>query len=154
VKDIIALVQEYADARADAARHDALLECLVDDNDGFLAAKIAEYESAAVASHARLLTAVDTLTRSTVRAVPDPRLPVCTWQRGIVEARAVLPDGGRSVQIRYAPAQAVAAGAALIACAALADADTGGSLTPILPAFPADTSTGEAAGLLRTQEQA
>ena len=42
--------------------------------------------------------------------------------------------------MRYTPAQAIAAGAALIACAAVADADTGGTLTPILPPFPPPTS--------------
>ena len=38
------------------------------------------------------MTAYDELTRTTVRAIPDERLPVCTWQKGVVEVRAVLPD--------------------------------------------------------------
>jgi hypothetical protein len=42
VRDLIALVQEYATAHGAAERHHALLECIIDDNDGFLAAKIAE----------------------------------------------------------------------------------------------------------------
>jgi hypothetical protein len=83
------------------------------------------------------MTAFDQLTRTPVRAVADEQLPVCTWQKGVVEVRGVLPDASRSVRIRYTPGQAIAAGAALIACAALADRDTGGTLTPILPAFPA-----------------
>jgi hypothetical protein len=137
VRDLIALVDDYATARGAVERHHALLECLVDDNDGFLAAKIAEYEAAATTCHARLMTAYDGLTRTTVRAVADERLPVCTWQKGIVEVRGLLPDASRSVRVRYTPRQAIAAGTALIACAALADGDSGGTLTPILPAFPA-----------------
>ena len=42
MRDLIALVHDYATARGAAERHHALLECLIDDNDGFLAAKIAE----------------------------------------------------------------------------------------------------------------
>jgi hypothetical protein len=137
VEHLITLVHEYAAARGQAERHRALLECLVDDDDNFFADKIAEYENAYTACHAKLLTAFDQLTRTTVRAVPDERLPVCTWQQGVVEIRGVLPDASRSVRVRYTPAQAIAAGTALIACAALADNTTGGSLTPILPAFPA-----------------
>jgi hypothetical protein len=133
VKDLLTLVQEYADACANFERHRTLAECTVVDD---AAAKAIEYDSTSVACHARLMTAFDALTRTTVRAVPDQRLPVCTWQRGTVEARAVLPDGSRAVHVRYTPGQAIAAGAALIACAALADKDTGGSLTLILPAFP------------------
>jgi hypothetical protein len=133
VKDLIALIEQYATARGAAERHHALLECLIDDTDGFLAAKIAEYESAATVHHAQLMTAYDGLTRTTVRAIPDERLPVCTWRKGVVEIRAVLPDHSRSVRVRYTPAQAIAAGTALIACAAVTDADTGGTLTPILP---------------------
>ena len=136
MRDLITLINEYATARGAAERHHALLECLIDDNDGFFAAKIAEYEGAATTCHARLMTAYDQLTRTTVRAVADERLPVCSWQKGVVEIRGVLPDGTRSVRVHYTPAQAIAAGAALIACAALADGNTGGTLTPILPTFP------------------
>lgn len=133
MRDLIALVDDYATARGEAERHHALLECIIDDNEGFLAAKIAEYEAAATVHHAQLMTAYDELTRTTVRAIPDERLPVCTWRKGVVEVRAVLPDRSRSVRVRYTPAQAIAVGAALIACAAVTDADTGGTLTPILP---------------------
>ncbi len=136
VKDLLTLVHDYAAARGAAERHRALLECLVDDKDGFFVSKIAEYELAYTTYHAQIMTAYDKLTRTTVRAVPDERLPVCTWQKGTVEVRAVLPDGSRSVRVRYTPAQAIAAGTALIACGALADEQTGGTLTPILPTFP------------------
>jgi hypothetical protein len=137
VEHLLTLVHAYAAARGAAERHRALLECLVDDEGGFFIRKIAEYELAYTTYHAQLMTAYDELTRTTVRAVPDDRLPVCTWQSGTVEARAVLPDLSRSVRVRYTPEQAIAAGAALIACGALADEKTGGTLTTILPAFPA-----------------
>ncbi|GAA3346585.1 hypothetical protein GCM10020358_58130 [Amorphoplanes nipponensis] len=137
MEHLLTLVQAYAAARGAAERHRALLECLVDDEDGFLASKIAEYELAYTTYHTQLMTAYDELTRTTMRAVPDERLPVCTWQTGTVEVRAVLTDHSRSVRVRYTPAQAIAAGTALVACGALADEQTGGTLTPILPAFPA-----------------
>ena len=136
VKDLLTLVQEYAAACAAAERHRALLESLVDDPTNFHTATAAEFDGIATARHAQLHTALDLLTRTTVRAVPDDRLPVCTWQTGTVEVRAVLPDGSRSVRVRYTPAQAIAAGTALVACGALADNQTGGTLTPILPPFP------------------
>ncbi len=102
---------------------------------------------------AELLTALDALATGTVKAVPDARLPVCTWQRGIVEVRANTSDNSRSVRVRYTPAQAVAAGAALIACAAVADSDSATQLTPILPPFPERPSTADsaAAGTRRTR---
>jgi hypothetical protein len=141
VNDLIALIQDYAAARACAERHRALLECLVDDEDGFFMTKIAEYERAYTTYHAQLMTAYNELTRTTVRAVADERLPVCSWRKGVVEVRAVLPDRSRSVRVRYTPAQAIAVGAALIACAAVTDADSGGTLTPILPVFPTTDPT-------------
>ena len=140
MKDLLTLVQDYVTACASAERHRALLECLIDDPGGHLAAQAAASDATATVRHAQLHTALDALTRTTVHAVPDDRLPVCTWQKGTVEARAVLPDHSRSVRVRYTPAQAIAAGTALIACAAVADEQTGGTLTPILPAFPATPS--------------
>ena len=136
MKDVLALVQDYATARASAERHRALLECLVDDPGDVLTTKAAEFDTTATVTHAQLHTALDMLTRTTLRAVPDDRLPVCTWRKGTVEVRAVLPDHSRSVRVRYTPAQAIAAGTALIACAAVAHDQTGGTLTPILPPFP------------------
>ncbi|WP_435827499.1 hypothetical protein [Actinoplanes philippinensis] len=102
---------------------------------------------------AELLTALDALATGTVKAVPDTRLPVCTWQRGVVEVRAITSDNSRSVRVRYTPAQAVAAGAALIACAAVADSDSAAQLTPILPPFPEHPSAADsaAAGTRRTR---
>ena len=135
MEHLLTLVQSYASARGAAERHRALLECL-DDKDGVLASKIAESERASTTYHAQLMTAYDELNRTTVRAVPDDRLPVCTWQTGTVEVRAVLTDHSRSVRVRYTPAQAIAAGTALVACGALADEQTGGTLTTILPPFP------------------
>jgi hypothetical protein len=98
------LVQEYAAACASAERHHTLAERLVDDPDGQLAARAAEYESVATVRHAQLLTALDNLTRTTVRALPDDRLPVCTWQHGLIEVRGVLPDGSRSVRALHSRA--------------------------------------------------
>lgn len=76
-----------------------------------------------------------------VRATPDADLPVCTWHNGKVEVRAITDDGSRAVRVRYSTAQAVAAGAALIACAAITDQHLGGTLSTILGAFPSNPAT-------------
>ncbi len=82
-----------------------------------------------------------------VRAVPDDELPVCTWRQGQVEVRAVTGNERRAVRVRYTPAQAVAAGAALIACAAITDQRLGGTLSTILGSFPTpEPGTGAATG--------
>ena len=91
MRDLIAFINEYATARGAAERHHGLLESLVDDNDGLLAAKIADHEGAATACHARLMTAYDQLTRTTIRAVADERLPVCTWQKASWRYAASCP---------------------------------------------------------------
>ncbi len=79
----------------------------------------------------------------TVHARPDVRLPVCTHQRGTVEVRAITDDGDRSVRIRYTPAQAIAAGTALIACAAISDSPADIDLADLLGPLhtPAPTET-------------
>ena len=83
-----------------------------------------------------------------VHAFPDAELPVCTWRQSLVEVRALTGIGARVVRVRYTPAQALAAGAALIACAAIPDQRQGGTLSPVLGAFPpgADTLAGATPG--------
>jgi len=152
VKDLLTLVQEYAAACASAERRHTLAAHTTGDTHDKHAAEAAEWDATATVRHAQLHTALDLLTRTTVRAVPDDRLPVCTWQTGTVEVRAVLPDHSRSVRVRYTPAQAIAAGAALIACGALADEQTGGTLTTILPAFPGTDLNAESTAAGATSE--
>ncbi len=147
------LIEHYAAAHAHAewAKADAQHLDGQDREYAETAAGFAAQE--AMLSNAELMTAIDALATGTVKAVPDARLPVCTWRRGIVEVRAVTSDNSRSVRVRYTPAQAVAAGAALIACAAVADSDSASQLTPILPPFPERPPTGDpaAAGTRRTR---
>lgn len=124
---LLARIEAYANARIAAAHRQDPAHPLADpDQSG----------PNVIARHAELMSALDDLTGTTVRAVPDPRLPVCTWREGVVEVRAVAAEGSRPVRVRYTPAQAIAAGAALIACGAVADTTTGGTLGPILPPFP------------------
>lgn len=125
--ELLARIEAYAQALVTAARRHDPAHTLAD---------LAGSEPAVIARHAELMSALDDLTRTTLRAIPDPRLPVCTWRKGVVEVRAVAADGSRAVRVRYTPVQAIAAGAALIACAAVADTTTGGTLGPILPPFP------------------
>ncbi|MET7821264.1 hypothetical protein [Micromonospora zamorensis] len=141
MKDLLTLVQEYAVASANAERHHAIADLATDERQNAAAVKAAEWEGVAVNRYGHILAVLDTRNRATLHAVPDERLPVCTWQKGTVEARGILTDPTRSVRLRYSPAQALAAGSALIACAALADHHTGGTLTPILPPFPTTTPT-------------
>jgi hypothetical protein len=139
---LAARIEAYAEARAAAHICHDLARTLSDpDRDPVEAeAEAARLEQDATARHAEIMAAVDDLTHATLHAVPDPRLPVCTWRKDVVEIRATLPDGSRAVRVRYTPAQAIAAGAALIACGAVADTRTGGTLGPILPPWPTDTT--------------
>ena len=66
-----------------------------------------------------------------------------TWQRGRVEVRAITTDGARAVRVRYTTAEAVAAGTALIACAAIADTADGGTLSRILGTGSPEPATGQ-----------
>lgn len=130
----------YATTRAAAEICSGLARTLSDTDRGPGEAEAARLEQDATAHHAEINSGPDDLTHTTLHAVPDPRLPVCTWRQDIVELHAVLPDGSRAVRVRYTPAQAIAAGAALIACGAVADRRTGGTLGPILPPWPTDTT--------------
>ncbi|ROO63010.1 hypothetical protein EDC02_5020 [Micromonospora sp. Llam0] len=120
--NLLARIEAYADARRRADTH-----TLADPD---------RSDPTVTVRHAELMSALHDLTRTTVTAVPNPRLPVCTWRKGVVEVRAIAADGSRAVRVRYTPAQAIAAGTALIACGAVADTTTGGTLGPILPPFP------------------
>jgi hypothetical protein len=137
--DLAALVETYAAARVTAASLHDLADTLASPDRDAVEADATRAELDAVARHAELMSALDDLTRTTLNAVPDRQLPVCTWRKGIVEVRAVLPDGSRAVRVRCTPAEAIAVGAALIACGAVADTTTGGTLDPILPPFPTGT---------------
>jgi hypothetical protein len=137
--DLAALVDRYAAARVTAAGLHELTGALVGPDRDAVEADASRAEQDAVARHAELMSALDNLTRTTLQGVPDRHLPVCTWRKGIVEIRAVLPDGSRAVRVKCTPAEAIAVGAALIACGAVADTTTGGTLGPILPPFPTGT---------------
>lgn len=83
----------------------------------------------------KLTAALNTALPPTLYAAPDPALPVATPNDRHIEVRGSL--GQRTVSIRATPAQAVAIGAALIACAAALTQHLGGSLADILPPMPA-----------------
>jgi hypothetical protein len=133
---LLTLIEAYANARAAADICHDLARTLSDPDRDPVEAEAAQLETDATARHAEIMSALDDLTGTTLQAVPDPRLPVCTWRADVVEIRAVIPDGSRDVRVRYTPAQSIAAGAALIACGVAADIRTGGTLGPILPPFP------------------
>jgi hypothetical protein len=134
--DLAELLETYAEARVTAVRQHDLAATLAGPDRDAAEADASQAELDAAARHAELMSALDDLTRTTLQAVPDRRLPVCTWRKGVVEVRAVLPDGSRALRLRYTPAEAIAVGTALVACGAVADTTTGGTLGPILPPFP------------------
>ncbi len=74
-----------------------------------------------------------------VHAVPDDELPVVARDHDRIHVRAVTGtgDNARSVRVHYNPAQALNAGTALIAYAAVTDQRLGGTLSGILAPFPA-----------------
>jgi hypothetical protein len=82
----------------------------------------------------KLVAALNTALPPTLYAVPDPLAPVRILNGSTVEVRGSF--GARTVSVRYTSAQAVAVGAALIACAAVTDVQLGGNLATILPPLP------------------
>ena len=139
---VLALATAYAEAavRCDRERHTAREAAgLTEQTAALTAVRHAEdnVERTRTALRVELRQALEL----PVHALPDAELPVCTWRQGQVEARALTGTGGRAVRVRYTPAQALAAGAALIACAAITDQRQGGTLSTILGAFPPDTAT-------------
>lgn len=147
-KHLFALATVYANA---AVRTDRARRALQD-------ATAAERSAASSAVHTAeeaLLQARDTLKANLrialdrpVHAVPDKELPVATWHHGHVDIRAVTGSGdnARTVRVRYSAEQALAAGTALIACAAITDQRLGGTLSSILGPFPPARPTTTAPG--------
>ena len=73
---------------------------------------------------------------STIYAAADPFAPVGVPDGHRVEVRGSIDGGTRAVSVNFTPAQAVAVGTAMIACAALAAQGTGQRLAEILPPLP------------------
>ncbi|GAB1644348.1 hypothetical protein [Krasilnikovia sp. MM14-A1259] len=153
VERLINLATAYADAavRLDRQRQDAIHLGAIAPHD--LAGKVAcvtavrKAEEAVEAARDALRIELRHTLERPVRAVPDERLLVAAWRHNHIEVRAIADNAARCVRVRYNPAQALAAGAALIACAAIADQRAGGTLSGILstspPAGPDTNSTSE-----------
>ncbi|WBB53868.1 hypothetical protein [Verrucosispora sp. WMMD573] len=130
------LAAEFAHAIGNAERFHARAAVATGDDRAAHQKAASRWEAAAARRREHLRAALREALRGTVKAVPDERLPVATWQPGRVEVRATTLDGTRTVRVRYTPAQAAAAAVALIACAAITDDPDGSTLASILPAFP------------------
>jgi len=140
---LFTLAAEFAQATGNSDRFRVLGSMATNDNDRVAhAGAAARWEALASSRREELRAALRETLRGTVRAVPDDELPVATTQRGRIEVRATIPDGTRTVRVRYTPAQALETGAALIACAALMDDRIGGTLTRTLAALPSHLDTG------------
>ncbi|GAB3160768.1 hypothetical protein GCM10027290_67200 [Micromonospora sonneratiae] len=136
------LAAEFAQATGNAERFHARAASTTGNAHTAHSKKASKWEAAATRRREHLRATLREALRGTVTAVPDAELPVATWQRGRVEILATT-DGTRAVRVRYTPAQALTAGAALIACAAITDEQTGGTLTSILSAFPPNPPTSD-----------
>lgn len=98
----------------------------------------ADYWDAQVSDlYAKLTAALNTALPPTVYAAADPFAPVGVPDEHKIEVRGSVDGGNRAVSISFTPAQAVAVGTAMIACAALTAQRTGQRLAEILPPLPA-----------------
>jgi hypothetical protein len=148
VERLFALAAAYAEAavRADRDRA-AARSASTPTRKAAAESAVSTADSAVEAARFALRTDLRQALGLPVYAVPDTKLPVCTWQNGQVLIRALADNGERTVRVRYTPEQALAVGTALIACAAITDRHLGGTLSGILGTFPtaeanAPTATG------------
>ncbi|MEV0396501.1 hypothetical protein [Polymorphospora rubra] len=137
------LAAEFAQATGNAERFHAHAASTTGDGHTVHSRSASRWEAIAARRREHLRAALREELRGTVHAVPDDELPVATWRRGRVEVRGTTLDGTRTIRVRYTPAQALAAGAALIACATITDEQAGGTLTGILATFPPNPATGD-----------
>lgn len=140
VEHLLALCAAYAEAavRCDRERHTARSAAGLTEQSAALTA-VRHAEDAVERTRTALRVELRQVLELPVHAVPYAELPVATRREGQVQIRALTAGGERAVRVRYTPAQALTAGAALIACATLADQRLGGTLSTILGAFPPGT---------------
>jgi len=100
------------------------------------AARADYWDSQVSGLYAKLTAALNSALPPTIYAAADPFAPVLLPDGHQVEVCGSIGGGNRAVSISFAPAQAVAVGTAMIACAALAAQGTGQRLAEILPPLP------------------
>jgi hypothetical protein len=137
VETLLALATAYAQAavRADrerASTRSAATPAEQAATDSAVRTADSAVDTARIALRAALHNALEL----PLYAVPDTKLPVCTWREGQVLIRGLTATGDRAVRVRYTPEQALTTGARLIACAAVTDERLGGALSGILGTFP------------------
>jgi len=101
-----------------------------------LRARAAYWDAQVDAQRAALTAALHSALPATLYAMPDPLVCVRRPNNREVEVRGSLKGGSRAVAIRFTGIQAVAVGAAMIACAAVGTDHAGGLLAQILPPVP------------------
>lgn len=132
-EQLFKLAYEFAEAHAAAELQRA--GCLAK---GDVPGDSAQWNRLAVGKREEFRTALREAFRKTLYAGPDDELPVCTRDEHSVDIRAILGDCEQRIRVRYTPAQAVVAGAAMIACASVADDLAHGALANLLLAFPSN----------------
>jgi len=130
-------ITQVAEAYAKAQSCHALAQVAETDAErAHLKARVDYWNSQLSQMWTTLTVAVNSALPPTIYAAPDPHTPVTVPNQHQVEVRGSLDGGNRAVSIRLTPAQAVAVGTAMIACAALTTQHTGQRLAEILPALP------------------
>ena len=148
VERLLDLAAAYANAAAWADRERVAARSATEEPEKAKAnAKVERADAIVDANRAALRADLQHALEMPVYAVPDTKLPVCTWQKGEVLIRGLTATGDRGVRVRYTPEQALTTGVRLIACAAVTDERLGGKLSGILGTFlaaeaSAPTATG------------
>ncbi|GEM_PF-2198434 len=138
LEQINQLAEAYAKAQTcRALAHAAHLEVAhLDLAREHLRARAAYWDAQVTDQRARLTVALHSALPPTIYAAPDPLACVHRPNDREVEVRGSIDRGSRAVSIRFTGIQAVAVGAAMIACAAVGTEQTGGLLAEILPPIP------------------
>jgi len=138
LEQINQLAEAYAKAQTcRALAHAAHLEVAhLDVAREHLRARAAYWDAHVAAQRAALTAALRSALPPTIYAAPDPLVCVRRPNNREVEVRGSLARSGRGVAIRFTGLQAVAVGAAMIACAAVGTDHAGGGLAEILPPIP------------------
>ncbi|GIF16868.1 hypothetical protein [Actinoplanes teichomyceticus] len=145
VERLFALATAYAEAAVWADRERAFARSATTRAAQAAApSNVEKADSAVEAARAALRADLHHALGLPVYAVPETKLPVCTWRQGQVLIRALAKTDERPVRVRYTPEQALATGAALIACAAVTDVRVGGTLSHLLGTFPSAEASGPA----------
>jgi hypothetical protein len=130
-------IAELSEAHAKAHICRSFAEASDDgDERAHLNARAEHWDTQVAARSDRLMIALNTAISPVVCPALDSIGCVHMSNDDAIELRGETDHAGRAVTIRMTPAQAVAIGTALIACAGASATQTGGYLADVLPPIP------------------